>query len=260
MIASQADVFAGIEAVFFDLFDTLVRVDGSRLPSVEWKGQHVPSTAPVLFSEAKDLLGDLSFDQYLAGAIEVSREIGAEKTASTVEISTNQRMTRILERVAPDVDDAIRNARAEILAERHMRMLADSLVAVEGARDLLEAVRERGLRVALISNFECTEAVPWILEGTDLEGTLEELIVSEDLGICKPDERIFQTALRSLDTQAENALHVGDSARADIWGGGRAGMRTAWINPKDAPFPFEDHLPSLTVRRLAALRAWLSGA
>ncbi|HGJ64834.1 TPA: HAD family hydrolase [bacterium] len=55
-------------------------------------------------------------------------------------------------------------------------------------------------------------------------------ITSEDSKSYKPDCKIFYDALSVLKCQPENVLHIGDSQTADVLGGNKAGMLTAWLN------------------------------
>jgi putative hydrolase of the HAD superfamily len=56
--------------------------------------------------------------------------------------------------------------------------------------------------------------------------------VSEDLGISKPDPRIFEHTLEGIKDVAKNEiLMIGDSLRSDIKGGMNYGIDTCWYNP-----------------------------
>jgi len=73
---------------------------------------------------------------------------------------------------------------------------------------------------------------------------------AHEVGVAKPDAKIYQTASAHLGLSADQILHVGDDAHADAWGAREAGLHTVWINPHghlwthDSPQPW-------TVRHLA---------
>jgi len=140
---------------------------------------------------------------------------------------------------------------AVALTEAHARALADAAVPVEGAREVLERVLASDLELALISNFDHTPAADWILEGTGLADLIEKRVISEAVGVRKPDARIFHDALHHFDVEPGECVHVGDQARADAWGAGRLGLRTVWISRHTEPYPEAEHPPTLTVTRLA---------
>lgn len=65
---------------------------------------------------------------------------------------------------------------------------------------------------------------------------IKAFITSETSRSYKPDEKIFRDALSVLGLQPDEVLHTGDSQRADILGGKKIGMVTAWVKRK----PSED--------------------
>ena len=55
-------------------------------------------------------------------------------------------------------------------------------------------------------------------------------MVSEAVGVSKPDPAIFEHALRALGCDAADAVMVGDSWAADVEGARGAGIRPIWFN------------------------------
>jgi putative hydrolase of the HAD superfamily len=86
-----------------------------------------------------------------------------------------------------------------------------------------------------------------------LAAHVDVLIVSEEVGLSKPDPGIFQMALDRLNVHAEDAVMVGDSWTADVAGARACGMRAFWFNPLRLPCPD----PELGV---AELHAWVPTA
>jgi putative hydrolase of the HAD superfamily len=90
------------------------------------------------------------------------------------------------------------------------------------------ALRERGLRIGVISNTPvdatilCTEL--GVCERVDF--VLSSCLV----GCEKPCRRIFQAALDAADVPAEAALHVGDQPRSDALGAVGAGLHTLLLD------------------------------
>jgi 2-haloalkanoic acid dehalogenase type II len=56
-------------------------------------------------------------------------------------------------------------------------------------------------------------------------------------GAAKPDARIFVQLLAAAGAAADEVLHVGDDAIADVAGARDVGMRTAWMNRTQSPWP-----------------------
>ena len=57
------------------------------------------------------------------------------------------------------------------------------------------------------------------------------VLCAEDIGIAKPDARLFNEALLRGGVVAGAAVHVGDHQGDDIAGAQRAGLRAVWFNP-----------------------------
>lgn len=61
---------------------------------------------------------------------------------------------------------------------------------------------------------------------------LDDIIISEEVKVAKPDAKIFELALNNVDyTNKSNLLMVGDSLTSDIQGGINFGIDTCWFNP-----------------------------
>lgn len=77
------------------------------------------------------------------------------------------------------------------------------------------------------------------------------LFVSHDVGISKPDPRIFHAAAQCLGVKPEEILFVGDNPALDIGGAQRAGMTTAWLS-RGLPWPDDPNLraPDFTLATL----------
>jgi putative hydrolase of the HAD superfamily len=88
---------------------------------------------------------------------------------------------------------------------------------------VLDALRERGLHLGVISNWDTR--LPEILRQLDLARRFDAIVYSSAVGVEKPDCRIFRRALRELGVEARAALHVGDSRLEDLEGATAAGMR-----------------------------------
>ena len=58
----------------------------------------------------------------------------------------------------------------------------------------------------------------------------ENIIVSGDLGINKPDKRIFEVMQERLQLGVESLYYIGDSLENDIVGANNAGWKSIWIN------------------------------
>ena len=86
----------------------------------------------------------------------------------------------------------------------------------------LAGLRADGYRLGVVSNFD--RRLRRVLTDLGLGESFEHIIISSEVGVDKPDPRIFQHALERFGVAAENVLHVGDDPRKD-WGAEAAGLR-----------------------------------
>jgi putative hydrolase of the HAD superfamily len=94
----------------------------------------------------------------------------------------------------------------------------------------LEAMKAKGIRLAVISNWD--ERLRPLLHELGLEEAFEAIIVSCEVGSCKPSRLIFERASRQLGISPGEILHVGDRLDNDVAGAGAAGFQAAHLNRK----------------------------
>jgi len=97
------------------------------------------------------------------------------------------------------------------------------------AADALSAVQRAGLRAAVISN--SNGSVRSILEALGLTGHLDFVVDSAEVGVEKPDPRIFELALARARVAPGEAAYIGDLYSIDVRGARAAGMRAVLLDP-----------------------------
>lgn len=100
---------------------------------------------------------------------------------------------------------------------------ADAWQVAPGAEFLARALRSRGVKVGIVSNWD--DRLPALLETLGVTDWVDTVVVSGIEGIEKPDPQIFQRACDRLGVVPGRALHVGDDARADVAGAHAAGCQ-----------------------------------
>ncbi|RYF26902.1 MAG: noncanonical pyrimidine nucleotidase, YjjG family [Flavobacteriales bacterium] len=105
----------------------------------------------------------------------------------------------------------------------------------EGATEVLSYLQEK-YHLHIISNgFKETTLTKMHLSG--LNPYFKNVIISEDVGVNKPDKAIFEHALSKADAQLQESIMIGDSLEADIRGAQNFGMRAIFFNPLDVEKP-----------------------
>ena len=111
-------------------------------------------------------------------------------------------------------------------------VMLDVWHAYEDTVPILEALQELGVKVCLLSN--AGVPIRTVLDREGLTPLINGVVLSCEVGLVKPDIRIFQTALDAIACPANEALMVGDSGRDDS-GGTALGIRTLILPRTSGP-------------------------
>ena len=91
------------------------------------------------------------------------------------------------------------------------------------------------------------------LQHTGLEHMFDWLVISEEVGVAKPNAQIFEHTFELMGNPPKNEiLMVGDNAASDVLGGINAGIDTCWLQHAGQTLP-EGIKPSFKVNSLAQL-------
>lgn len=96
-----------------------------------------------------------------------------------------------------------------------------------GAVETLTWLRERGYRTALVSM--CAPDAPGFWRASPLAGLVEVLVFSCEVGLRKPDPRIYLAAAEGLGVEPSACLYVGDGGYRELTGAQAVGMHPVRI-------------------------------
>ena len=91
-----------------------------------------------------------------------------------------------------------------------------------GLHEVLTELGERGYRLHVLSNN--SSILPLQLELIGVTGYFDTVSWSEEMGVEKPDPRIFARALERIGAARDEAVYIGDSFEADVQGARAAGI------------------------------------
>lgn len=97
-----------------------------------------------------------------------------------------------------------------------------------GSQELLASLRERGLRLGIISNW--STRLPALLEELGLSKLVDFVLCSALERAEKPDPVLFERALARAGVAPDEALHAGDDLEKDFLGARRAGLRAVLVD------------------------------
>jgi 2-haloacid dehalogenase len=131
-----------------------------------------------------------------------------------------------------------------------------NLDAFADARSTLAALKERGLRLAILSN-----GSPRMLEaavtGSGIGGLLDAVLSVDAVRLYKPRPEVYGLVTRQFGVAAERVVFV-SSNRWDIMGATAFGFRAVWVNRARMPDEYSEYAPVQVVSELSALPALTS--
>ncbi|MGH2537611.1 MAG: HAD family hydrolase [Candidatus Promineifilaceae bacterium] len=236
-----------IEAVIFDLDDTLI--DWSA-PAVEWAEHAAIKTGNIyrhLAEAGHSLPAPAEFGLIIEEAVH-DTWLAARRDWTMPSMA--EVFARIFEEMGLDA------GRIEI--EQVLRAYGwgafPGVVPFAETRPLLEALRERGYRLGLVTN----SFMPMWMRDIELRayGLLEFFdarLTSGDAGYLKPHPAIFERIVELLGTASERAVFVGDRPATDIAGANQAGLHSVLFVPPHLVRDLNGVRPEFTIYDLCDL-------
>ncbi len=112
----------------------------------------------------------------------------------------------------------------------------ESIAPYPGAIATVEAIRARGIQLALITNGEAANQRRSVTK-FNLEAHFHCIVIEGEFGVGKPDERVFRHALEATDSTPDTTWMVGDSLAADIAPAVELGLHAVWVDETRAGLP-----------------------
>ena len=116
---------------------------------------------------------------------------------------------------------------------------------IDGAREVYLKIAEKFPVGILTNGFAETQRKKF--EAFDLNSTADHTVISEEVGVLKPDPKVFEYATDLTGFGKADILYVGDSFSSDVEGGMGFGWDTAWFTAngdankhQQAHFVFDD--------------------
>ena len=136
---------------------------------------------------------------------------------------------------------------------RAMRVLPTKGILRPHALEALDYLRPRYSLYILSNGF--TELQTRKMQSAGILGYFDGIVLSEDVGINKPDRRLFDHALGVAGATIREVLMIGDDFAVDIEGAHAAGWDQMFYNYRNfAPLPFT---PTYEIRSLEEVKEWL---
>ena len=106
----------------------------------------------------------------------------------------------------------------------------NKVVFFEGAIDVLKALSERYKVYALTNGNADVKMI-------GIDKFLSGAVSSADVGVSKPNPKIFEATLKKAGEEASSCIHIGDDYEDDIVGASNAGIASIWLNERGQKDP-----------------------
>lgn len=199
-------------AILFDLDDTLF--DHRRASAIALGAMHA-AHAP-----------DLPFDAFAFKHAEVleafhARFLAGEFTLHEARVARMQTLFAAFDR---NIDAPTAECAARVYRDQHQ----SNRNLVAGAFELLAALRGQA-KLGIVTNNSTAEQIEK-LNALNIADFFDVVVISEDVGVTKPDPKIFTIALERIGASARDTVFVGDNWANDIVGAVNVGMAAVWLD------------------------------
>lgn len=221
---------ARIKAISLDLDDTLwpvwPTIERAEQALQQWLTQHAPQTA--------QLCSDANMRMAIRQHIQQQFPLQGHDLSFLRRESIRESLRR-----AGDAPALAEAAFEVFFSYRHQVTLYD------GVSEALQRLSARYPLIA-VSNGNAD------VFKTAAAAHFQAAISAREVGVAKPDARIFHEAASCVGLAPQDILHVGDDVAADVVGAWQAGMQAVWLNRDGIAWAHESAAP-LTVRELSEL-------
>jgi REG-2-like HAD superfamily hydrolase len=229
---------AGVRAVFFDAGFTLI------FPSRPIVDLYLETARAVSAGHSDEELRDAFARAWRAGT---RSDAGDHRSSDALERERWHQFTLGIAREIPELlphhPAWLDRLAGAFSGDKSWRLVPE-------APPLLRALRARGMKLAIVSNWH--GGLHRIVASVGLTELVDFVVVSADVGFRKPHPEIFQVALRQGGVPASSVVHVGDTWDEDVVGASAAGIIPIHLASGSEPPRTHD---ARTIRDLSELAA-----
>lgn len=222
-----------IEAVLFDLFNTLVLLendDAFYMPSLKKLHTHL----------VKNNI-NVPFEQFLRAYFEVRDQLYEQTGKTLEEPHFNTRISRTLQKLGHNLSTS-----HSIVTGATQTFCKEFIKYAHPDKDtphVLNTLHKKH-KLAIVSNLAIPECATQILDKYDLTKYFDVVVISGNINKRKPSPAIYMEALKTLKVTPDKAVFIGDTPGTDIKGAKALGLKAILIERPTAP----DKSPTLTYK------------
>jgi putative hydrolase of the HAD superfamily len=212
-------------AMFFDLDDTIISFNGIAMPlwkelseaycrrTGHFQGQQLFET---IRNTARWYWGDK--ERHREGRLDIAN-------------ARRQIVKQAFRELGSDDERA-----AYALADEFSTKRVERITMFPGAKETLEALKQRGIRLALMTNGDAVGQNAKI-DRFQLRPYFEHVFVEGEVGFGKPDPRVYRLALQTMQVSPQEVWMIGDNLEWDVGTPQKFGIYGIWNDYRDRGLP-----------------------
>lgn len=204
-----------IKLITFDLWNTLISENGTDLT-----GYRISRISPILARKGIDT-DESGMREAFSSAWKMFMY---EWESRNYTPTTSSMLSVMFSRLGIEPDRALFR---EVLHEMETVLLDSPAGLIEGTEDILKELKG-SYKTAIISDTGFTPGrhLRQLLKNLGVYHYFNVTAFSDEIGVSKPDRRMFEFVLRECRVEPDEAVHIGDLLRTDIAGAVNAGMKS----------------------------------
>jgi putative hydrolase of the HAD superfamily len=196
--------------------------------------------AAVVFDLFGTLAHQFSLNPYVSVVHRMADELGADpedftrmwfETGKQRQGSAFKVIKSSLEFMVEKMGLARDDNKIEVAAQIRLDYVRGLLSPLPFALEVLTQLRDRKIKIGLVSN--CSVDVPEVWSETPFGPLLDAVIFSCQVGLSKPDPRIYELAAKELGVKTGDCLYIGDGSSRELSGASSVGMHAVLIRNTD---------------------------
>jgi len=118
-------------------------------------------------------------------------------------------------------------------------------------KEVLKKLKEKKYRISILSNGTPT-LLDKLVKSNNLENIFDDLFSIEEVGIYKPDSKVYDMPVKKYQIKADNVAFLSANTW-DVSGGGNYGYNAIWVNRNNNIFDNLDYKPKNEINNLTQL-------
>ena len=149
------------------------------------------------------------------------------------------------------LDKSMKTYKIDPTMRNELLNLYKTLSPYKEVHEVLIKLKEKNLKLAILSN-GTPSLLDELVKSNNLENLFDDLFSIEQVGIYKPDFKVYDIPIKKYQIQKNEVLFLSANTW-DVSGGGNYGYNSIWINRNNNIFDNLDYKPKIEMKNLSDL-------